>query len=102
MLASHAGDDLIPKPASCTLQLFDRCGKVSDLDLDSIPTAGSRELTIWHCLSSPARTRPVEQQSEISVRQAGEAGRWMHVDAETQLVRVKGDGRVNIVNDVSD
>src|SRR5919107_4127570 len=90
LLASVASHDVIAKSHSRSPQFLNSGFEIIDFDLYSVPTAGTGELTIRHCLSRSSRTRPIKQQLQISSRQARETWRRMHPQFKAQHVGIEG------------
>src|SRR5215207_6303602 len=99
--AAIALDNLIAKLDAAGFQRLDGRGEVSHLDLNPVPAAGRGAPSVGHALSRTARARLVQQQAKLAARQRRKARRWMHVHLEAQGFGVKSDGRLNVVDDVS-
>ena len=64
------------------------------------PGSGAR--AVGHRLRGATRAVDrVQQQAQLAARQRRKAGRRMHIELEAQRFRVKSDGRVDVVDDVS-
>jgi len=80
---------------SCHLD-FDVC----NLQLDAIPTAGYRLRPVGHG-SPPGVFFTAEQQSQIAPSDRSEGRGRIYIKSEAEIVRVKGDSGVHIINHVT-
>src|SRR6266550_5408337 len=60
LLSPVACDDWVAKPRAGVFQLVDGRFQIFDFDLDTVPSAWRRNLTVWHRLSSAAGARSIE------------------------------------------
>ena len=102
LLTAVALNDRAAEAHSASLERFNGGCEVVNLYLDAVPAAGCRRLAVSHCLARSAGAWLIQEQAQVAAGEACEAGRWVHVDLEAEVLRVERQRRVHVIDDVAD
>jgi|tagenome__1003787_1003787.scaffolds.fasta_scaffold20941286_3 hypothetical protein len=103
LLPSHAGDDLVAEANPRRAQRLHGPLEVRELEGGPLSAARTGWRAIRHRLpAATTSTRCAQCQTEVAAEQQGERGCRVHLFVEPEVPAVEVDGRVDIIDDVTD
>ena len=100
LLAAWAGLHVIAKTKACFLQLLNAGVDVVDAQDHAIPPAGFLALSVWHGTRA-RRAATAEKNLDGSDRHSGEIRKLLVLQLEAELLCVKRDRALHVINLVS-
>jgi hypothetical protein len=101
LLAARPANDVVAEGEARGPQPLDISRDVVNDEVDAVPAAGTGCAPVGHRPPGRAR-RTAEQQPQVAAHDVGESGRGAGAQRKAEVLGVKGDGVLDVVDHVAD